>query len=158
MSKSDLEIILAAYPPAVRSVAVALRQLIFQTLPHPLELVDVPRKLVGYGFGARYSEHGLHAHSQQRRSEARPRIWRVTFRSKKAPCGCRKGSSAREFHNACRREATRSQTVIKGRSGSAKNAGVPWLASHANHARCGVVESVVWSRPALNDWIISAHI
>jgi hypothetical protein len=53
-SNIDFEAILTTYSPAVQSIAVALRKLIFETLPHPLEIVDVPKKLVGYGFGPRY--------------------------------------------------------------------------------------------------------
>ena len=52
----DFEAILAAYPQHVQAIAVAVRKLIFATLPQPLEMIEASPKIVGYGFGHRYAD------------------------------------------------------------------------------------------------------
>jgi len=52
----SFETLLAAYPEQIQDIAAALRKLIDETLPEPLEMVDMRARLVGYGFGQRYSD------------------------------------------------------------------------------------------------------
>jgi hypothetical protein len=52
----EFEKLLASYPAGVQAIARELRQLVFAILPEPLEIVDEPRKLVGYGFSTRYAD------------------------------------------------------------------------------------------------------
>jgi hypothetical protein len=55
-SNSEFAALLANYPPAVQAIAAGLREMIFETLPQPIEMIDRPRKLIGYGFGSRYAD------------------------------------------------------------------------------------------------------
>jgi hypothetical protein len=58
MSKrnNDVEHFLADYPPPVRAAAAGTRQLILATLPDVEEVLDRPARIVGYGYGRRYSD------------------------------------------------------------------------------------------------------
>ena len=46
--------LLAAYPPEVRSLTLAARELVLTSIPNATETVDVKARVVGYGFGTRY--------------------------------------------------------------------------------------------------------
>jgi len=48
--------LLSAYSPEVRDLAVKTRRLILKTIPNLQEQVDLPSKLVGYGFSAKYAD------------------------------------------------------------------------------------------------------
>jgi hypothetical protein len=50
----DFGAFLRKYPDAVQNIATTLRNLIFATLSRPQEMIDVPGKIIGYGFGPRY--------------------------------------------------------------------------------------------------------
>jgi len=52
----DVEHFLADYPPPVRAAAAGTRQLILATLPDIEETLDRPARMVGYGYGRRYSD------------------------------------------------------------------------------------------------------
>lgn len=47
--ETDVQLFLASYPPEVRDLALELRALVFDVIPHALEQVDVPNKIIGYG-------------------------------------------------------------------------------------------------------------
>jgi hypothetical protein len=53
---NDVEHFLAEYPPQVRAAAAGTRQLILATLPDIEETLDRPARIVGYGYGRRYSD------------------------------------------------------------------------------------------------------
>src|SRR6516225_3692938 len=55
MSKAtDPETFLAAYPPDVRELALATRDLLADALPGAAETIDASAKLFGYGYGPGY--------------------------------------------------------------------------------------------------------
>lgn len=47
---------LSAYSPEVISMAMKLRGLLLDMLPDVTEQVDLPAKIIGYGYGNKYSE------------------------------------------------------------------------------------------------------
>ena len=47
--ETDLQAFLASYPPSVRDLTWKVRALVFEVIPHVLEHVDVPNKMIGYG-------------------------------------------------------------------------------------------------------------
>ena len=48
--ETAVQAFLASYPPEVRDLALKLRALVFEVIPNALEQVDVPNKILGYGF------------------------------------------------------------------------------------------------------------
>lgn len=52
--KKDVDAFLKAYSPDIRKVVLAARQLVLATFPNALEQVDLPDKLIGYGFNRTY--------------------------------------------------------------------------------------------------------
>ena len=40
----------------MREIVLAVRTLVFEILPQPLEMIDTSCKLIGYGFGQRYAD------------------------------------------------------------------------------------------------------
>lgn len=55
-SKAEVDVFLANYPGPVREIAAELREMIFATLPEPIEMVDAKSRLIGYGFGTRHTD------------------------------------------------------------------------------------------------------
>ena len=51
---TDLETFLAPYPPDVRELALATRDLLAGVLPGAAETIDASAKLFGYGYGPGY--------------------------------------------------------------------------------------------------------
>lgn len=58
ISKPNIELaeLLENYPAIVQDVALKARQLIVDTIPDLMELVDRPARVIGYGFGAGYKD------------------------------------------------------------------------------------------------------
>lgn len=56
--KTSVEVaeLLLPYPEQVHGLVDAARALLFKLLPHVVETVDVPAKLLAYGYGPRYSD------------------------------------------------------------------------------------------------------
>jgi len=50
----DVDEFLALYPPVVRDIAVAARDLVAQMVPNATETVDRSARLIGYGYGPGY--------------------------------------------------------------------------------------------------------
>ena len=46
---------LASYPPEVRSIALKARALILEMIPEAIEQVDIPAKMLGYGYERTYT-------------------------------------------------------------------------------------------------------
>ena len=53
-SATGVDSLLAPYPPEVRDLALAAREYLSQVLPRATEMLDVPAKLLGYGYGPGY--------------------------------------------------------------------------------------------------------
>lgn len=51
-----IQAFLASYPPEVRDLALELRALVFDVIPNALEQVDVPNKIIGYGFSRKKAD------------------------------------------------------------------------------------------------------
>lgn len=49
--ETDVQALLASYPPSVRELTWKLRTLVFEVMPHVLEQVDASDKILGYGLG-----------------------------------------------------------------------------------------------------------
>jgi hypothetical protein len=47
---------LAAYPKKVRDIALELRRLVLELAPGAIEQVDIPAKMLAYGFAATYKD------------------------------------------------------------------------------------------------------
>jgi hypothetical protein len=54
--KKDVKDFLAGYGPEVRKLAVKLRELVVEVAPTATEQLDVPAKIIGYGYGPRYED------------------------------------------------------------------------------------------------------
>jgi hypothetical protein len=48
--ETAVQAFLSSYPPEVRDLTLKLRALVFEVIPNALEQVDVPNKILGYGF------------------------------------------------------------------------------------------------------------
>ena len=55
-TNQELDEFLDTYPDAVRKVALEARKFIVAALPGAQEMVDVPDKVIGYGFGPGYAD------------------------------------------------------------------------------------------------------
>ena len=53
---AEIRAFLAAYSPQVRAVALKLRGLVFDVAPDAVEQIDLPAKLLGYGFDYTYKD------------------------------------------------------------------------------------------------------
>jgi hypothetical protein len=53
---TTIEQFLAAYNPEVRALALQLRSLVLEVMPGAVEQVDVPSKLIAYGYGKKYAD------------------------------------------------------------------------------------------------------
>ncbi|HKI17135.1 MAG TPA: DUF1801 domain-containing protein [Isosphaeraceae bacterium] len=53
---SDLDEFLALYPPQVRDIALAARELVANTVPDATETVDRSARLIGFGYGPGYKD------------------------------------------------------------------------------------------------------
>ena len=53
---AEWDALLAAYPAAVRDLAVRARDLVFSRVPEAVESVDTKAKVIGYGFGPGYDD------------------------------------------------------------------------------------------------------
>jgi len=53
---SDVDKFLALYPPEVRDIALAARELVAQAVPNATETVDRSARLIGYGYGPGYKD------------------------------------------------------------------------------------------------------
>ena len=53
---ANVEKFLASYRPEVRDLALSLRRLVLDVIPDAMEQIDVPAKIIGYGFGPRYAD------------------------------------------------------------------------------------------------------
>ncbi len=56
MTQNSLEQFLETYPPEIRALALAARELVLGSLPGALEIVDPPSKIIAYGFSPRYAD------------------------------------------------------------------------------------------------------
>jgi hypothetical protein len=56
MSNPPLDEFLATYSPEVRELALKTRALILEAIPGAVELVDLPSKIIAYGFGQKYAD------------------------------------------------------------------------------------------------------
>jgi hypothetical protein len=56
MSANEVGHFFAEYPAAVRAAAMGTRELILGSLPDVEEVLDRPARIVGYGYGRRYSD------------------------------------------------------------------------------------------------------
>ena len=54
MAARTFAVLLAAYPPEVRALALGARKLVLDTLPAADERVDASVPVIGYGYGAGY--------------------------------------------------------------------------------------------------------
>jgi hypothetical protein len=55
-TNSELAELLKTYPANVQDVAREARQIIIDTIPELLEMVDRPARVIGYGFGPGYKD------------------------------------------------------------------------------------------------------
>jgi hypothetical protein len=55
MAARTFAVLLAAYPPEVRALALGARKLVLDTLPAADERVDASVPVIGYGYGAGYN-------------------------------------------------------------------------------------------------------
>jgi hypothetical protein len=53
---SNLDQLLSSYSPETQELAMQARSLILKTIPKLQEQVDLPGKLVGYGFSSKYAD------------------------------------------------------------------------------------------------------
>jgi hypothetical protein len=53
-NSTDIDTLLAPFPPEVRDLALAARDFLAQALPGAAETLDGPAKLIGYGYGPGY--------------------------------------------------------------------------------------------------------
>jgi hypothetical protein len=53
---SDLDEFLALYPPGVKDIALAARELVLQTVLNATETVDRSARLIGYSYGPGYKD------------------------------------------------------------------------------------------------------
>jgi hypothetical protein len=53
---AEVKAFLTAYDPAVREIALAARTLVRELVPDALEQIDVPAKMLAYGFAATYKD------------------------------------------------------------------------------------------------------
>jgi len=56
MQPDQITIFLSQYPDAVFNNALKLRTLLLKTLPGITEQLDAPARMIGYGYGQKYSE------------------------------------------------------------------------------------------------------
>ena len=54
--ETAVQAFLASYPPEVRDLALELRALVFEVIPNALEQVDVPNKIISYGFSRKTAD------------------------------------------------------------------------------------------------------
>jgi hypothetical protein len=52
----DVASFLAAYSPEVRALAQQTRDLVLETIPAALEMVDPASKIIAYGYGPKYAD------------------------------------------------------------------------------------------------------
>ncbi len=55
MKEITVEEFLAFYSPEVRLLALKTRDLVLETIPNTIEIVDPPSKIIAYGFNRKYS-------------------------------------------------------------------------------------------------------
>lgn len=55
-ASDEVESLLASYSPEVRALALKARALVLEVMPELLEQVDVPGKLLGYGWSPTYKD------------------------------------------------------------------------------------------------------
>lgn len=53
---TDVQRLLARYPPEVQELAQELRKLVMEAIPGSVEMVDTSAKVIGYGYGAGYKD------------------------------------------------------------------------------------------------------
>lgn len=56
MQTDQINIFLSQYPDTVFNNALKLRKVILKTLPQITEQLDVPARIIGYGYGQKYTE------------------------------------------------------------------------------------------------------
>lgn len=54
--ETDIQAFLASYPPEVRDLALKLRALVLEVIPHALEHVDADDKMIGYGLSLKKAD------------------------------------------------------------------------------------------------------
>jgi hypothetical protein len=54
MSEPTVDEFLAAYDPTIREIALRAREIVLATLPDVIEMVDVPAKMIGFGYEQTY--------------------------------------------------------------------------------------------------------
>jgi hypothetical protein len=52
----ELSNLLELYPAEVQDLALKVREVILAGLPGVIEMVDIPSKIIGYGYGRRYAD------------------------------------------------------------------------------------------------------
>ena len=55
-SQSEVDAFLAGYTPEVRAIALRLRALVFEVAPEAIEQIDIPGKMLAYGFARTYKD------------------------------------------------------------------------------------------------------
>ncbi len=53
---NEFDQLISAYSPEIRELAIKTRALVLRTIPKLQEQVDLPGKLVGYGFSPKYAD------------------------------------------------------------------------------------------------------
>lgn len=56
MSELSPEAFLESFPPEIAEIALLARSKILSLIPDAIEMVDPPSKIIGYGFGRKYSQ------------------------------------------------------------------------------------------------------
>ena len=54
--ETDVQAFLASHPPEVRDLAMKLRALVFEVIPHVQELVDASDQMIGYGLSSKWED------------------------------------------------------------------------------------------------------
>ncbi|MCI0397097.1 MAG: DUF1801 domain-containing protein [Chloroflexi bacterium] len=55
-TEAEIQAFLAGYTPQVQAIALELRELVFSVAPNAAEQIDMPARLLGYGFAATYKD------------------------------------------------------------------------------------------------------
>src|SRR6204780_133564 len=52
----DVDAVLVLYAPGIRSLALAARDFVLETIPDITEIVDVKARIIGFGYSVRYAD------------------------------------------------------------------------------------------------------
>ena len=56
VSQNEVDAFLAGYTPEVRAIALRLRELVYRVAPGAIEQIDIPGKMLAYGFAKTYKD------------------------------------------------------------------------------------------------------